>query len=429
MLLIIHRGTHEIGGTCIELSSGQTRILIDIGRPLSPRDPVEAKRNIPDSDLLPKIPGLYHDQTGKSPIDAIIISHAHQDHYGLLSHVKSDVTVFAGKPTATLMEMSSMFGPATGRLYASRFTTYNDRVPFKVGDFVITPYCMDHSAFDAHAFLIEADGKRLFYSGDFRAHGRKSALFDKFLRTGPEGIDALLLEGTMLSRSPVVQTEQDVENDIVKICRDKKDGIMLAYLSSQNIDRITSFFRAARRTHRIFAVDLYTAWVLSEIKGKTGIPVPSDAYPELKVFYPYRLTKLIVDRMGRKDIKDRFSRYWISRKTITADPSKVILMVRPTMKDDIDRITSLEGGVLAYSLWDGYKNDKQVMDFLSLLAGKGMISKDVHTSGHAPLPILQKMAEKLKPKVIIPVHTEYPKNYPHYFANVQYLKDEENFTF
>jgi ribonuclease J len=428
MRLTIHRGTHQIGGTCIELSSGQTRILLDIGRPLPPQDPVEAKKPLPDSDLLPKIAGLYLGQAERTPINGIIISHAHQDHYGLLLHVKPDVPVFAGKPTAILMEMSSMFGPATGRLYASRFTPYSYRVPFKVGDFTITPYCMDHSAFDAHAFLIEANGKKLFYSGDFRAHGRKSALFDKFLRTGPKGIDALLLEGTMLSRSSVVESEADVENDIVKICKENKGSIMLTYLSSQNIDRITSFFRAARRTHRIFAVDLYTAWVLSEIKGKTGIPVPSDAYPEMKVFYPYRLTKLIVDRMGRKDIKNRFSRYWIPRKVINADPSKYILLVRPTMKDDIDRMTCLEGGVLAYSLWDGYKKDKQVRDFLALLAGKGMTIVDVHTSGHAPLPILQKMAEMLKPKVIIPVHTEYPKNYLHYFANVQCLKDEENFT-
>ena len=37
---------------------------------------------------------------------------------------------------------------------------------------------MDHSAFDAYAFLVEAEGRSLFYSGDFRIHGRKQRVFD-----------------------------------------------------------------------------------------------------------------------------------------------------------------------------------------------------------------------------------------------------------
>ena len=43
----------------------------------------------------------------------------------------------------------------------------------EIGPFRITPQLVDHSAFDAYALLVEADGKRVYYSGDFRAHGRK----------------------------------------------------------------------------------------------------------------------------------------------------------------------------------------------------------------------------------------------------------------
>lgn len=34
MLVTIHRGSHEIGGTCVEVVSDGTRIVIDIGKPL-----------------------------------------------------------------------------------------------------------------------------------------------------------------------------------------------------------------------------------------------------------------------------------------------------------------------------------------------------------------------------------------------------------
>ncbi len=73
--------------------------------------------------------------------------------------------------------------------------------PFKIGGFKITPYLMDHSAVDAYAFLIEAEGKRIFYSGDFRASGNKSFLFDKLSQEPPQSIDLLLMEGTMMRRS------------------------------------------------------------------------------------------------------------------------------------------------------------------------------------------------------------------------------------
>jgi len=71
---------------------------------------------------------------------------------------------------------------------------------FVVGDIKITPYLVDHSAADAYAFLIEADNTRLFYSGDFRAHGRKSILFDSMVERPLRDVDVLLMEGTMMQR-------------------------------------------------------------------------------------------------------------------------------------------------------------------------------------------------------------------------------------
>ncbi len=67
------------------------------------------------------------------------------------------------------------------------FETTIDAIP-------VSYFHMDHSGFYALVFLIEAEEKRLFYSGDFKGHGRKSSLFKAMLRNPPENIDCLLEE-------------------------------------------------------------------------------------------------------------------------------------------------------------------------------------------------------------------------------------------
>ena len=57
--------------------------------------------------------------------------------------------------------------------------------------------------------LVESDSKKVLYTGDFREHGRKAKAFQWFLLNAPKGIDALLLEGTMIgSRDETFKTEK-----------------------------------------------------------------------------------------------------------------------------------------------------------------------------------------------------------------------------
>src|SRR5690606_29351101 len=81
-----------------------------------------------------------------------------------------------------------------------RVTHLVDRKPIVLGPFTITPFLVDHSAYDSYAILVEADDKRLFYSGDFRAHGRKASLVERLIADPPKNVDVLLMEGTTLGR-------------------------------------------------------------------------------------------------------------------------------------------------------------------------------------------------------------------------------------
>jgi len=144
---------------------------------------------------------------------------------------------------------------------------------------------MDHSGFDSYSFLIEADGKKLIYSGDFRQHGRKKYALPQFINKDTKKPDALLLEGTMLGReSDQTITEDDITDKTIEISKSSQ-GLIFLYFSSQNIDRLVSFYKAAMSMNKVFVIDVYTAYILSKLKKFGKIPHPSKSYKNIRIFF------------------------------------------------------------------------------------------------------------------------------------------------
>lgn len=209
MKLIIYRGTHEIGGLCVKLTSSGSRIILDIGMPLV--EPGRDKgctfdfcqyQDLPGPELvergrIPAVRGLYF-WDDSPPVDALLVSHAHHDHYGFASIVKKEIPLLASKVTVEFMQISALFLPDIKPV--GNHQVFDPWKEVTVGGFTIKPHLVDHSAPDALAFEISSNGKRVFYSGDIREIGGKSKLFDNMLKRPPVDIEELLLEGTMLSR-------------------------------------------------------------------------------------------------------------------------------------------------------------------------------------------------------------------------------------
>ena len=353
MKLTIHRGTHEIGGTLIELKSANTRLLIDAGYPLFLNGlPIENNvtklqtEKLLELGVLPAIKGLY--QWDMPSFDAIIISHAHIDHYGLLKYVHPDIPVYMSAGTKRLIDILQIFRFCDSYpINANVFKMYE---PFEIGDFSIKPYLMDHSAFDAAAFEISAEGKTVIYSGDFRGHGRKAVCLDTFIKHATKQADILLTEGTMLGRlDEKTLTEKELEELIVCEIKDL-EGPLLFQSSSQNIDRIVTFYRATQRLGRTFVVDIYTANILYELRQLgNNLPYPSKEYSNIKVFYPYRLTQKLFNEIGEVYAK-RFSAFHMPKEKLTNEQNNIVMMVRPSMLKDIERC-KLQEGVFIYSMW------------------------------------------------------------------------------
>jgi len=126
---------------------------------------------------LPKITGL----DGNDPtLLGILISHPHLDHFGLLAHISPMIPIGMGPAARRILTAAAPFLPDNQPIPAQGWD-YQSGQSFEVGPFCITPFLVDHSAYDAYALLIQSGGKRLFYSGDFRAHGRKAVLFERLV--------------------------------------------------------------------------------------------------------------------------------------------------------------------------------------------------------------------------------------------------------
>lgn len=431
MKLTIHRGTQEIGGSCVEVNSRNNRIVIDIGIPIvcpsgKKFDFNDYKRMSLDeliaSKILPDIKGFYRQGGKDGLVDGLLISHAHIDHYGFYNFANKDIPYFLGEATHKLINLSNIFIEDRGLI--KKVAYIRDGTQFQIGDFKITPFLMDHSAFDAYAFLIEADGRKLFYSGDFRSHGRKGKLFYKFIRNAPEDIDALLLEGTSIngeSITPKFKKEEVVENEIVKVLKEHKT-IVFGIASSQNIDRMVSFYKAAKRTGRLFVVDVYTANVLTET-GNPNIPHPSASYPEIRVFFPGHLCDKL-DKHQKKDMMYTFARYKIMKDEISATQSRIFILIKSSMRSYLEGIKNLGASPVIYSMWAGYLNEPSMEDFVrTLTKGDDRLIYRIHTSGHADVSSLKRFVSRLRPDKILPIHTFGHQLYKDHFKNVMEISD------
>jgi len=407
MKICIHRGASQIGGSCVEVRARGQRMLLDVGLPL--------EQDLNGDGALPGSLELDITET----IAAVAISHPHTDHYGLASLLPEDTHFLIGAAARRLLKAASVFTPSD--MGFRNVSYFEDRDRMEVGPFRITPFLMDHSAYDSYALHVECDGKGLLYTGDLRAHGRKGGLFEKLLRLPPSPVDVLLMEGTTLSREGSTDSflrESDLEARLVQIYKSTR-GMPLVWCSGQNIDRLVTVFRACKRSGRQLILDMYTAHVLAATENPR---LPQADWDGIRVFLPH-FQKLRIKRDRRFDVAAMYRPHRIYPEDLAKAAPDSVMLFRPSLRSDVERADCLDGACLIYSMWDGYLQDKNMLPFLQRLDDRGIELHRCHTSGHASLKDLQRLRAVFSEATVVPIHTPMAGEYRNLFEKVETHRD------
>jgi len=417
---------NQIGGCVTVITSkfkGEThRIMVDYGSSL---------------------PGCenedFHYDWDANPIDAVFFTHYHGDHVGQILDIPKDVPIYMGDTARKVMlnlhehlskipnETDAQPHKETYALLAddSRVKTFNyngktyDSID--IHGFHIEPYSVDHSAYDAYMFLIEADEddheddkQVILHTGDFRGHGRRGkamlSIIDSYiLRFGKRKVDTLVIEGTMMSRlSEKVKTEYDMQMEAKEYLKNHRHAFLIC--SSTNLDSLASFHKAWKQVNDeeggrryMYTYNYYYKKQLETFSETAG------AFASVYDFDNVEVLNLDKELTSKKSGKSYTQKYLMDRfgflALIKADES-----CDKYLEAFID---SDEKPVIIYSMWDGYLNpeskafQKPWYDFIEKWKANGVEFKQLHTSGHATAKMIEDVINAVNPQEeIVPMHTE-----------------------
>ena len=190
--IIIHRGSSQIGGCCTEISTGESRTLIDFGANLPGMDQTAQTK---DSEMLQKVFGFRRD-------GAVLFTHCHGDHYGLFKKIPQDIPMYIGPLARDILSIIvsciDWDVREEGLSLVERMNVYQAGVWMTpVPGIRVLPLYVDHSAPDSYMFCIQASGRTILFTGDFRDHGiigqwnRMERVLKKYV---PGPVDLLITE-------------------------------------------------------------------------------------------------------------------------------------------------------------------------------------------------------------------------------------------
>lgn len=285
-------GVGEFGKNVLWLRSGDSSILVDAGV------------SFPD-ESLPGIDRIAPDLSALrgERIDGVFLTHGHEDHVGALSFLRElcDAPVH-GFPF-TLALARRRLEEAQSPL--DRLVEARGREPVRAGAFTVTFFRVSHSVPDSTALLIEAGGRRLVHSGDFKLDddppdGEKTDR-DGIAAAIGEGVDLALVDSTNAERPGRSQSER-VAGEGLRAAFGRAPGRIVLTTFSSHVARVAQASEAALAMGRRVAILGRSMRAVAEIAERFGrLRLPAGSRPaaaDLRDIAPGRLLCLTSGSQG-----------------------------------------------------------------------------------------------------------------------------------
>jgi ribonuclease J len=346
---------------------------------------------LPGVDLV--LPDIAFLAEQRRNLKAIIITHAHEDHYGALNDLWPglNVPVYASPFTAGMLEAKRAFEKSRSEIPITIFKQ-GDRI--NVGPFSVEAVGVNHSIPEPMALVIRTQLGTVVHTGDWKIDLEPSLgpLTDesRFRQIGEEGVLALVCDSTNALREGVSPSERQVSESLAKIIADAEGRVGITTFSS-NVGRIRSVAEAAEAAGREVLLLGSSMKRVVDVARDVGLMEGVKPFLAEDEFGYVPRDKVVVILTGSQ-----------------GEPRAALAKIA---RDEMRNVAFSAGDTIVFSSRTIPGNEKAINDIKNGLIEQGIhIITDsealVHVSGHPRRTELQQMYQWVKPQILVPVHGE-----------------------
>lgn len=347
--------------------------------------------DLPGVDLV--LPDIGFLAKERKNLKGIIITHAHEDHYGGLSQLWPglNVPVYASGFTAGMLEAKR---DMDGDRYEIPVTNFKAGDRIHLGPFEIEAIAVNHSIPEPMSLAITTPLGTVIHTGDWKIDANPSLgpLTDekRFRELGEKGVLALLCDSTNAQREGVSPSEHEVSESLQQIIEQAEGRVAVTTFSS-NVGRIKSIAEAAEKAGREVLL------LGSSLKRVTNVARDVGLLEGIKPF-------IAEDEYG-----------YIPRDKVvvilTGSQGEARAALAKLSRDEMRHVALAPGDIVVFSSRAIPGNEKPLIDIKNALIEQGVkIVTDsealVHVSGHPRRSELKQMYEWVRPEILVPVHGE-----------------------
>lgn len=383
-------GAGEIGMNAYVYGYGkpgkERLILVDLGVTFPDMD------SSPGVDLI--LPDISWLKERKNQLEAIFITHAHEDHVGAVAHFWQDlgVPVYARAFTANIArrKMEEMGHPGRVVQTVSAWPAKTEAGPFSVGFLPIS-----HSIPESSGLVLDCAEGRLIHTGDFKLDETPivGEAFDPVLwkEVSAPGVKALICDSTNVFSRHAGRSEITVGPEIESLVSQAK-GMVVATTFASNVARVKTLAMAGEKAGRSICLLGRAMRRMVEAAVESGV---LDDFPTV---------------VSSEDAKN------IPRENlmllVTGSQGERRAASAQLARGKYQGITLAEGDTFLFSSKTIPGNERGVIGIMNQLSEKGVDVVDddsglYHVSGHANRPDLEAMHDLVRPQMLIPMHGEH----------------------
>ncbi|MCO5141248.1 ribonuclease J [Shinella sp.] len=347
--------------------------------------------DLPGVDLV--LPDIRFLAEERKNLKGIIITHAHEDHYGALNELWPglNVPVYASPFTAGMLEAKRDYEKSRTEIPVTIFKQ-GDRI--NVGPFEIEAIGVNHSIPEPMSLAIRTPLGTVIHTGDWKIDLDPSLgpLTDetRFRKLGDEGVLALICDSTNAVRDGVSPSEREVSESLTKIIEAAEGRVGITTFSS-NVGRIRSIAQAARAAGREVLLLGSSMKRVTEVARDIGLMEGLKPFIAEDEFGYIPRDKVVVILTGSQ-----------------GEPRAALAKIA---RDEMRNVAFTDGDTIIFSSRAIPGNEKAINDIKNGLVEQGInVITDsealVHVSGHPRRHELQQMYGWTRPKMVVPVHGE-----------------------